>query len=354
MTHTERIRAVLNGDTPDRQPIAAWGHFMNLEDRNAVDFAKSLIDFQDAYQFDIVKIMSNSYYLTEDMGNVLRSSENGEDPAFLCATRLAVEKPEDWRKLKVPDISRGAMAREIEVAKRLVDYYHGTVPILPTIFSPLMWCVYLYMPMKEQFRYQFTGKGLVPHIEEYLLRHEKEITYGLEVVTETNSRLMEEFLRVGVDGFFYSQPYAHKTWSDPALFERFAKQYDLKNLNTVADNAWFTMLHVCGTNWVDLDLVVDYPVQALNWDDAFEGNPSLKEGRAKSDKVLMGGMDRRTDLLGSDREVIKRTIKMRAGQAKKDAGEKLILTGGCSWTGDSIHRFNLWQETMDELKTEVS
>ena len=349
MTHTERLRALVDGRPVDRTPIAAWGHFMNLEDRNAGDFAKALIDFQDCFQFDLVKIMSNSYYLTEDMGNVLRPSQNAEDYAFLCAEKLAIRKPEDWYRIKAPDVHKGALGRELEVAKRLVDHYKGEVPILPTVFSPLMWCVYLYWPMDEQFKVQFTGKGLAPHIERYIIENQKAFEYGIEVVAQTNERLMEEYVKIGVDGFFYSQPYAHSTWQDKEVFDRFGRQYDLRALEKIKDKTWFNMLHVCGTNWVDMRLVLDYPVQALNWDVGFGHNPSLAQVRAMTDKILMGGMDRRTDLTNPDRETIKATIRARYAQARAEAGEKLILTSGCSWGGDSIHRFNLWQETMTEL-----
>lgn len=350
MTHTERLRAMLEHQSIDRLPVAMWGHFMNLEDRNATDFSKALIDFQNNYDFDFVKIMSNSYYLTEDMGNVIRPSKTNEDAAFLLADKLAVEAPEDWYKLKVPDVKKGALAREVEVAKRLVDYYQGTVPILPTIFSPLMWCVYMYWPMQEQFKVQFTGDGLVPPIEEYISAHEREIRYGLEVVTETNNQLIEEYIKAGADGFFFAQPYAHFTWSSPDMFYQYAKKYDLENLSKTVGKTWFNMLHVCGTNHVNMQLVLDYPVQAYNWDDLMPGNPSIAEVRSMTDKVLIGGMDRHKDFFLDTRDEIKSRIQERAQTARKAAGSQYIFGSGCSCYGDSIHRFNLMQEALDEFE----
>lgn len=350
MTHSERIHALLEHKATDRLPVAMWGHFMNLEDRDAEKFTASLINFENKYQFDLVKIMSNSYYLTEDMGNVIRPSMTSEEPAFLLAEKLAIEKPEDWYRLRVPDVHKGALAREIDVAKRLVDYYKGTVPILPTIFSPLMWCVYMYWPMLEQFKVQFTGSGLVPPIEKYIHENEDAIRYGLEVVTETNNRLIDEYIKAGVDGFFFSQPYAHKTWSSPEMFAKYAKQYDLQNLQKTVGKTWFNMLHVCGTNHVNFDLVLDYPVQSYNWDDLLPGNPSLAEVRSKTDKILIGGMDRKEDFLLEPDEAFQRRVLERAADGCKAAGSQYIFGCGCSCHGDALGRFPLMQKTIDEFK----
>ena len=40
-----------------------------------------------------------------------------------------------WRK--IADIRTGAVAREMEVAKRLKEHYNGKVPVVVTVFTPL-------------------------------------------------------------------------------------------------------------------------------------------------------------------------------------------------------------------------
>ena len=71
MNASERLQNMLNGLPTDRPLFSAWGHVMNFCDRNAKDFAKATIDFQNANGFDFIKIMSNPYYLIEDTGLVL-------------------------------------------------------------------------------------------------------------------------------------------------------------------------------------------------------------------------------------------------------------------------------------------
>ena len=96
--------------------------------------------------------MSNTYYMLEDMGIELHGSRDASEPAFMCADKLPIAKPVDFYKLKVPDVHKGSLAREIEAITRICDYYKGDVPVLPTIFSPANWVVHLYMDMNTYLR----------------------------------------------------------------------------------------------------------------------------------------------------------------------------------------------------------
>ena len=49
ITHTQRVKAALEGKILDRPAFVAWGPHMNLVDRNAKDFAKATIDYQNTY-----------------------------------------------------------------------------------------------------------------------------------------------------------------------------------------------------------------------------------------------------------------------------------------------------------------
>lgn len=40
--------------------------------------------------------------------------------------------------LEKATIRTGAVAREMEVAKRLKEHYDGKVPVVPTVFTPLI------------------------------------------------------------------------------------------------------------------------------------------------------------------------------------------------------------------------
>ena len=57
MTHTERIKAVLEGRPVDRIPFIAWGPHLNLEDRNVNDFSKAIIAYETQHDFDVIKVI---------------------------------------------------------------------------------------------------------------------------------------------------------------------------------------------------------------------------------------------------------------------------------------------------------
>ena len=139
ITHKQRIEAALEGKILDRPAYAMWGPHFNLEDRNVKDFTDATIRYQEAYDFDFIKVMPNGIYFTEDFGQVIRPAENYLDDTWMNTLQFAIKDPHDWAKIKVPDLKKGALAREIEVVKRLCDHYQGDVPVLPTIFSNIVW-----------------------------------------------------------------------------------------------------------------------------------------------------------------------------------------------------------------------
>ena len=66
ITHTQRLKAVKEGRILDRPAYTAWGPHMSLVDRNVKDFTEATIAYQNSYQFDFIKLMSNGMYFTED------------------------------------------------------------------------------------------------------------------------------------------------------------------------------------------------------------------------------------------------------------------------------------------------
>jgi uroporphyrinogen decarboxylase len=86
--------------------------------------------------------------------------------------------------------------------------------------------------------------------------------------------------------------------------------------------AEFNVLHVCGDENM-LDLVLDYPVAAINWADKGAGNASLADVAVRTQRAVMGGIDhvRLGEL----------SPAMVAGQAREaaGAGRRVLVAGGC-------------------------
>jgi uroporphyrinogen decarboxylase len=83
------------------------------------------------------------------------------------------------------------------------------------------------------------------------------------------------------------------------------------------------MLHVCKQNLM-LDLMIDYPVDAISWADRDSG-PSLSEARQMTDKALAGGLSVETLLAGTPAEV---QLEARDAIAQTH-GAGLIMAPGC-------------------------
>ena len=159
---------------------------------------------------------------------------------------------------------------------------------------------------------------------------------------------MQALLDVGVSGFFYCTEHARNGWSE-AAFDLFERRFDLRALDGVKAGSMFNILHVCGQSGLRMDWVLDYPVHALNWDDRQPLTPSLAQVRAQTDKVLIGGLDRKHDLAGTDKCAIRARLTEHIRDARAQAGEKLILSGGCDWSLEDAANFPLWREVMESL-----
>jgi uroporphyrinogen-III decarboxylase len=89
-------------------------------------------------------------------------------------------------------------------------------------------------------------------------------------------------------------------------------------LEALQDSA-LLIFHVCKSNNMLLNLV-DYPVQAYNWADKEQGNPSIHAFREKyPDKTILGGISRES-LSAPTSEI-----------AVAEAQINLELTGGVRW-----------------------
>lgn len=347
MTHTERIKAVLEGKPTDRIPFAAWGPHFNMEDTHEGDFTKAVIAYQDRYEFDVLKLMSHGLYNVADFGQKFDLPKHYTDKAYMLSTRPAFNSYEDWMNATVKDPHEGTMGREVRVVKNLKNYYGDTVPILPTIFGPFNTLCGLN---NSQYGSVLFGKGAKAAIQ----GNEEAYRHVMDVMVDQVIALMEAFVDAGAAGFFYCPG---GSTSDIGLsideYHQYIREYDERVLNAMKGKTWFNMLHAHGEENLRLEEMVTLPnIQAINWEDQFPFTPSLAEVRKMTDLVLMGGINRVEDFLGSDREKIKAVLRMKSEEAVRQAGSKLILSVGCETPRESTFRFSVWNEVLDEMASE--
>ena len=140
ITHIlRRLKAVKEDGFWTALRMPAWGPHMSLVDRNVKDFTEATIAYQNSYQFDFIKLMSNGMYFTEDFGQKIKPAAHIMDDTWLNVTVNAVNDPHEWAKAEGSGCKKGALGREVEACKRICDHFQGEVPVLPTIFSPFIW-----------------------------------------------------------------------------------------------------------------------------------------------------------------------------------------------------------------------
>ena len=67
MNHWQRIEAAIAGTPTDRPPISLWRHFP-VDDQDPGRLARHMIDWQERWDFDLVKYMPSGTYGVEDWG----------------------------------------------------------------------------------------------------------------------------------------------------------------------------------------------------------------------------------------------------------------------------------------------
>lgn len=346
MTKMERVKATLAGEPVDRPPFIAWGPHLNLEDKHVGDFTKAVIAYEDQHDFDILKVMQNGLYNTEDYGQVIDETENSEDPCFKKTRIPAFTCIEDLQNATTKDVGQGAIARETEMIKILCDYYKDKVPVLPTVFGPyrMLWQLTGYVPGGFGPKC-FIGDSMM----QFARDHEETYFHVMEVLTQQVIDIMNAFLDVGAAGFFYCPGGTYPDHCTEEEYLKYIRPFDEKALAAVQERSWFTMLHICGMKVNFMDHMLDLPAQALNWEDVSPDNPSIADIRKKTDKVLMGGLDRNADFYGGNREQVKAVLRAKTEAARRQGGAKFIASVGCESPREITHRFVVWHEVMDEM-----
>lgn len=196
----------------------------------------------------------------------------------IAASGLAdsvIKRPEDWEKLLVLDPAEGWLAEHVRSIRLVREALGPDVLILESLFSPLTVAhkMSLHLPFEESVR-----------------EHRASLEAGLRAIAAGTKRFAEAALAAGADGFFFATQEASRDGLSEADFLALGKRYDLEVLDAIADGRAFNLLHVCRVN-IMADLVVDYPVHAINWDSQCTC-PSLVEARCIWKQALVGGLDR--------------------------------------------------------------
>jgi len=306
MTKRERVVATISGRAPDRVPISFWRHFPDV-DQNANALADAMIAFQRTYDLDLVKLMPNGMYGTEDFG-----CQIGNPDPVTGAKRL-VESPirnaGDLDRLTGTDATRGARGRELECLRTVRAALGPDIPIIQTVFSPLTTAAKMVTPV-----------GLV----EMLRAHPAEVHRGLEAITRTEERFVAACMDIGAAGVFFATQMAQMSVMTKDEYEGFGRPYDVRVL-AAAGPDHVSVVHVHGIQTY-FSLFANYPAPLVNWHDR-RASPGLHDAQAlMPGRAVMGGLDERGILLLGPASLIARDVH---ATLQRTGSRRHLLAPGC-------------------------
>lgn len=305
VSHRDRLRAALSGQAPDCVPVALWRHFP-VDDQSPDGLAAATANFQDTYNFDLIKLTPTSSFCLKDWGVQDRWSGNPEGTRDY--TGRAVHRPQDWETLPVLDPTKGHLGQQLECLQMVAGRFLAGTPIIQTVFSPM-----------AQAKNLVGGDALIIHAR----RYPEALHKGLETITQTTLRFIEAIRKSKIDGIFYAVQHAQYSLLAPAEFESFGLAYDLRVMDSVRD-LWLNLIHLHGSD-VMFDVASRYPAAIVNWHDR-ESGPTLQDGLTRFGGAACGGLRQwDTMVLGSPKQV--RSEAEDAIQATR--GRRFILGTGC-------------------------
>ncbi len=277
MNRRERIENTIAGYATDRPPAALWRHFPG-DDQRTADFAQSIVDFQRRYDWDFASVTPASTYGVADYG--AQSVWDGSTDGDRRVETPFISRSLTWTELRTLDPGRGELGKHLECLRLVREGLGEDVPIVMTIYSPLMQAARL------------AGTEL---LKRHMRTRPDRLRSGLNIITENTLRFLEALRRTAVDGVHYVVEHADFDELAEAEYAVFGLPYDRKILSEVPSGWWLNVLQLRGAAPM-FNLVKDYPVQAVNWQSR-AGNPDLPQGKSIILGAVCGGLPGRGSLL---------------------------------------------------------
>lgn len=302
-SHRERIESLLAGDSVDQQPIAFWRHFP-LDDQSPERLAMATINFQQTFNFDLIKVSPSSSFCIRDWGIEDEWTGNTEGTRDYLSS-LSVDR---LSHLTIQDPNTGALGDILKAISIIADSQLEETPIIQTIFSPL-----------SQLK-NILGKQNLNHV----IRHyPTQVNNALEIISESTENFMKACLKLNIDGFFFAVQHANSDAMSFDEFQSFGKHFD-ERLFPLIEKAKLNMLHIHGSH-IYFETMLDYPCQIINWHDR-DTSPSLSSAAQITNKILCGGISRLQTMVKGEENQISRQIS----DAFEQVGNKNFIVGtGC-------------------------
>ncbi len=306
MRKRERLERAIAGEAIDRVPVALWRHLPG-DDQRAADLARSTVDFQNAYDWDFLRVMPAHTYLTIDYG--IQDAWLGDDRGLREITRHVISRSLDWTQLRPLSPDRGAFAKLIECLSLICKEFAGQeLPIILTIYSPLV------QPTQIAGKTQFLKD---------LRTSPDRVRSGLNILSESCMRLLDALRHLPeIAGIFLVTHYA----SHDQLSEQEYREHGMMHLTNILEaipaHWWLNMIQVQGQSPM-LRLIGAAPAQVIIWDTR-SGASDIARGKNLVNGAVGGGLNDWHDLHQGTPALLASTIRDAVHQSE---ARRFILTG---------------------------
>jgi len=309
VTGKERVEAALAMDVADRPPVGAWGHTYH-EEWSPEALAAITVERARRFGWDLVKFQPRASCFAEAFGSVYHPSGHRLRAPILI--KPAVPDLESWSSVEL--VNPKALDDQVESIAMVARELGPDIPVIQTVFSPIT--VGGYLVGKSQSR-----------IVRELRKHPELVGPALDRIAAGLRDFSRRSVGAGAAGIFYAiSGYAGRNVMREDVYRDLVLPYDLAVLQALPKDAWFNVLHLCGSN-LNFGLSRDLPSHVVSWSIHNQGNPSLAEGREISGRAVMGGLSQRATLIYGPPP----KIEAEARRAMEETGGRgLLLAPGCS------------------------
>jgi uroporphyrinogen decarboxylase len=305
----QRVEAALAMGVADRPPVGAWGHTYR-EEWSPEALAAITVDRARRFGWDFVKFQPRASCFAEAFGSVYHPSGHRLRAPILI--KAAVPDLESWSSVDLAN--RKALDDQVESIGMVARDLGRDVPAIQTVFSPIT--VGGYLVGKSQSR-----------VVRELRNHPDKVGPALDRVARALVDFSRRSVAAGAAGVFYAiSGYAGGNVMSEQAYRDLVLPYDLAVLDGLPREAWFNVLHLCGSN-LNFALARDLQSHAVSWSIHNQGNPSLKEGREIAGRAVMGGLSQRATLVYGPPPRIEEEARRAVVET---GGRGLLLAPGCS------------------------
>lgn len=298
MNKVERVKAVLNGETPDKIPAGFWFHYP--ASYTVEETAKGHLDLYHHTDMDIMKIMQD----------------------FMYPIHTKINDVSDWYKIKFDGPDSKEFKKQAEVIKRILDDVNGEVLTFQTMFGPF-----------KAASFAFTDELLMAHSKE----HPEAVAAGVKTIAEVQREWAEAYLDLGVDGIYFSAQFGEVGRFTDEQWEQLVKPSDLMVLDVAAKREGkYNILHICGEPEYDfkvhLERFANYPGDIVNWSVKDTGM-SLAEGKKLYNRPILGGLNNKGNILNGTEEQIRAEVET---SIKGFGSTSMMIGADCTIQGENI------------------